>query len=280
MQARIPRPVTTFEDRLLRPVLLAFTLLALATGCESMTRDQREDRDAAIDALHAEVVALRTNQAETELQLLEMRVDQLELLAAIDTQSEAVGSLSTEVAALPGAVKGMCTQPAAAPAACTDIQRVVMAGDKMVLGELEQVWIEPPGFSLHAQIDTGATHNSLSAENLVEFERDGKDWVRFVVAANETQEPVTIERRVVRHVRVFQQADPEGTRRPVVNMRLILGDIRDTFEFTLADRSHLNYQILLGRNFLTDVALVDVGRQFVQPPYVPKRPDTAADSAE
>jgi hypothetical protein len=81
---------------------------------------------------------------------------------------------------------------------------------------------------------------------------------------------------VLRYVRVFQQADPEGSRRPVISMRLRLGDVQDTFEFTLADRSHLNYQILLGRNFLTDVALVDVGRQFVQPPYKPKRPKTAA----
>jgi hypothetical protein len=52
----------------------------------------------------------------------------------------------------------------------------------------------------------------------------------------------------------------------VVALRIALGDVQDTFEFTLADRSHLENEILLGRNFLKDVALVDVGRQFVQPP--------------
>jgi hypothetical protein len=261
-------------------VFLAFTLLAMATACETLTREEVEAREAAIDGLRTEVASLQTSLAQTELQVLEMRVEQQELVTAVDTQSEAVTSLSGEVASLPGAVRGMCTQPAPEPSTCGGVQRVIMAGDKMVLGELEQVWIDPPGFSLHARVDTGATSNSLSAENLVEFERDGEDWVRFVVNANQVNEPITMERRVVRRVRVFQQADPEGTRRPVVNLRLVLGDVQDTFEFTLADRSHLNYQILLGRNFLTDVALVDVGKQFVQPPYVPKRPDTTADSAE
>jgi len=54
-----------------------------------------------------------------------------------------------------------------------------------------------------------------------------------------------------------------------VNLRIRLGDVQDTFEFTLADRSHLDYQIILGRNFLTDMALIDVGKKFIQPQYQP-----------
>jgi hypothetical protein len=70
---------------------------------------------------------------------------------------------------------------------------------------------------------------------------------------------------VVRHARVIQQADPKGSRRPVVEMRVRLGELQDTFEFTLADRSHLENEMILGRNFLADVTLVDVGRRFIQP---------------
>ncbi len=137
----------------------------------------------------------------------------------------------------------------------------------MVVGEMERVWLEPPGTTLIARVDTGAHSSSLHAENLVEFERDGEDWVRFDLILDD--EIKTLERRVVRYVRVYQQADPEGTRRPVVTMRLRIGDVHDSFEFTLADRSHLDFQLLLGRNFLTDMALVDVGKQFVQTPYQP-----------
>ena len=67
-----------------------------------------------------------------------------------------------------------------------------------------------------------------------------------------------------RHVRVFQQSDKAGTRRPVVDMRILIGNISDTFEFTLADRSHLEHNMILGRNFLTDLAVVDVGQKYVQ----------------
>ena len=135
-----------------------------------------------------------------------------------------------------------------------------MSGDKMVVGELERVWIDPPGAFLIARIDTGAHSSSVHAENLVELERDGDDWVRFDLILND--EITTLERQVERYVRVYQQADRQGTRRPVVSIRLKLGDVQDTFEFTLADRSHLEYQMILGRNFLADMALIDVGKQF------------------
>ena len=138
-----------------------------------------------------------------------------------------------------------------------------VAADKMVVGELERVWIDPPGASLIARMDTGASSSSLHAAKLVEFERDGDDWVRFEIAFD--GQTTTVERPVERYVRVYQQADVEGTRRPVVRLRVALGDIQDTFDFTLANRAHLDQEVLLGRNFLKDVALVDVGRQFVQP---------------
>ena len=51
----------------------------------------------------------------------------------------------------------------------------------------------------------------------------------------------------------------------VVRMRLVLGNVQDSFDFTLADRSHLENVMILGRNFLTDIAVVDVGKQYVQP---------------
>jgi hypothetical protein len=142
----------------------------------------------------------------------------------------------------------------------------------MVVGEQEEIWVDPPGAVTVARIDTGATSSSIHADHIVEFERDGEDWVRFEVLFD--GEPVQIERKVVRYVRVVQQADSEGTRRAVVTLRVRLGNFQETIEFTLADRAHLDNEIMLGRNFLTDVALVDVGREFVQPRI--KRVETEA----
>ena len=56
---------------------------------------------------------------------------------------------------------------------------------------------------------------------------------------------------------------------PVIDLRLFLGNVTDTFSFTLADRSHLEHDMILGRNFLTDMAVVDVSRQFIQPSTSP-----------
>ena len=141
---------------------------------------------------------------------------------------------------------------------------VVMQDDRMVVGEIERIRVDPPGMTITARVDTGAQSSSLHAEEITEFERDGDDWVRFNVV-NDDDETIAIERPIKKYVRVFQQSDKEGSRRPVVEMRILIGNVRDTFEFTLADRSHLAHAIILGRNFLTDIAVVDVGRQYVQP---------------
>ena len=132
-----------------------------------------------------------------------------------------------------------------------------------MLGEVERVAVVEPSFSIDARMDTGASSSSLHATNMVQFERDGKDWVRFDVRT--TDDSVTIEKPVRKYVRVFQQADKEGSRRPVVELRIALGNIQAGFEFTLADRSHLEHNMILGRNFLTDIAVVDVSQQFLQP---------------
>jgi hypothetical protein len=253
----------------LRALVLTATV-ALVAGCAQMQAQQDQ-----IAALGDQVDALDESLQRTEAQLIQLRSEQSAVVTEVAASRADVSQLEGSVARLPGALKAVCDQREVVGGECpaNQLQRVIVSDDKMVLGELETVWIDPPGLSLNARIDTGATTNSLNAEDMVEFERDGDDWVRFHVRDADSKELIEIEREVVRYVRVYQQADPGGTRRPVVSLRLHLGDVRDPFEFTLADRSHLNHQILLGRSFLTDIALVDVGRQFVQPRYRPNRSD-------
>ena len=51
----------------------------------------------------------------------------------------------------------------------------------------------------------------------------------------------------------------------------LIGNIRQKAEFTLSNRSHLDYQVLVGRNILSDVMLVDVSQANIAPPEVPER---------
>jgi len=135
--------------------------------------------------------------------------------------------------------------------------------EKMVVGSVEHVRITPPGITLTARIDSGADSSSLSATNMVFLERDGDDWVRFdLVVDDETHR---LERRVLRFVRVYQQSDTDGVRRPVVRFRIQFGDVLGLFEFNLSDRRHLEHPVILGRNLLVDLVVVDVAKQFTQP---------------
>jgi hypothetical protein len=159
----------------------------------------------------------------------------------------------------------LCPTPSPIETHCKEpeVQRVMISGSKMVVGDLEQVWIDPPGIPLNARIDTTATNNALLGEEIVEFERDGKSWVRFVLHAPDSDDPIRLERRVSRHVRAVQSGGGEGIKRPVVRMRLKLGDVQDTFWFVLTDRA--DHPVILGRSFLKDIALVEVGARYVQP---------------
>ena len=52
-------------------------------------------------------------------------------------------------------------------------------GAKIIIGAVEKVRLLPPNVVLKARIDTGAKTTSIDAQNIIPFERDGKEWVRF-----------------------------------------------------------------------------------------------------
>lgn len=249
--------------------LLLLTLLLTLGGCNLLNADKR---DTIVD-LQTQVSTVQEQAAATDITVAEL---QSERDAEAGALHEQLKSIDKRLARLPKAIEKICPAVQANTENCpsADTQVVIKDSGKMVVGELERVWIDPPGIEIVARIDTGASSSSVHAANLAEFERDGDEWVRFEWQLKERT--ITTERPVVRYVRVIQQADPTGTRRPVVNMRLKVGDVEDSFDFTLADRAHLEYQIILGRNFLTDVALVDVGQQFVQPSHQPPTPKQVA----
>ncbi|WKE64500.1 RimK/LysX family protein [Gallaecimonas kandeliae] len=135
--------------------------------------------------------------------------------------------------------------------------------EKLVVGALEKVRLHPSDVVLTARIDTGATSASLDARDIHKFEREGVDWVRFQVPTDDQgSQYMEVEREVVRWVRVIQSNSEEGERRPVVEFKFDIGPISQQAEFNLSDRSHLEFPVLIGRNILKDVMLVDVAREY------------------
>ena len=221
--------------------------------------------DPSLDTLKAEVSRLTGELVTLQTTIADLRTEQQSVTGELGLQSQTLGRVEGAVATLPDSLKHLCpVVPPRIEPQCKEpeVQRVVVSGSKMVVGDLEQVWMDPPGVPLNARIDTTAANNALLGENIVEFERDGKSWVRFDMHAPDSDDPISIERRVSRHVRAIQSAGGE-IKRPVVRMRIKLGDVQDTFWFVLTDRA--DHPVILGRSFLKDIALVEVGARYVQP---------------
>lgn len=144
------------------------------------------------------------------------------------------------------------------------VERPREEGSLTVIGAVEKVRVDPPGIHLDARIDTGATTSSIHADDRQEFERDGRRWVRFTLSEVSDEGLRHIELPVERTV-LIKRHNAEAARRYVVRMWVTLGDIREHIEVTLADREDFEYSLLIGRNFLTDTALVDVSRQYLVP---------------
>lgn len=134
---------------------------------------------------------------------------------------------------------------------------------KMIFGEDEFAYIKEADATIAARVDTGAAVSSICATDIERFERGGKKMVGFTLQANERS--IRVEAPFVRVTRIAQSDNEELSYRLVVNLQIKVGSYSTTSEFNLIDRTHLNYALLLGRSLLTDIAVVDVSRRYVQP---------------
>ncbi len=127
-------------------------------------------------------------------------------------------------------------------------------GSKAVLGATEKVEIVPWRVTVPARIDTGAAHSSLDARSI---EPVGENEVVFTL-------PEKLGGRRVRRKlvgwHVVKSSDGGSERRPIVTLPIVLGGQRVVSQFTLNDRSHMDYPLLIGRNTLSGRFLVDVTR--------------------
>ena len=140
-------------------------------------------------------------------------------------------------------------------------------GNKEVIGAIEWLYVEPPGLHYRARVDSGAETSSMSAGDIVEFERDSDDWVRFTFQHSEKDEPISLELPIKRAVLIRYPSSIKAERRTVVEIDIRLGKELQTTEFTLTDRSRMTYPIILGRAFLMDLYVVDVSRTFTHERY-------------
>jgi len=137
-----------------------------------------------------------------------------------------------------------------------------------VLGGIEYAYLDPPGISFSARVDTGAQTSSLNALDMVEFERDGEPYIKFNVINPDTGKKLELTRRIRGHA-LIKEHKGEAQRRPIVRIRIKLANIDERINFTLVDRSKFKQQVLIGRNLLRDLAVVDVSKEYTTPKIDP-----------
>lgn len=121
-------------------------------------------------------------------------------------------------------------------------------------------WIDLPDLGvagLRAKIDTGASTSTLHATEIVQFERDGKPWVRFTAHLG------TLVQLRHRHcqaplvaVKTIKSSNGQTQTRYVILTTLALGDHVWPVEFTLTCRKAMRYRVLLGSKALIEGQLV------------------------
>lgn len=114
-----------------------------------------------------------------------------------------------------------------------------------------------------AKIDTGARTSSLHAHVLEDFERNGERFVRFAVdwgGVRHACEAVHVD------VRGITSSNGDQQTRFVIKTPLTIGNLTFRAEISLADRSQMQFPMLIGRTALRRRMVVDSGHSWLQSP--------------
>ncbi len=133
-----------------------------------------------------------------------------------------------------------------------------MAGDaKVVYGYIEKVTLLDKKLQVSAKLDTGAKSASLNARSIREVSLDGKAYLRFVVPDKKNgDQEFTCEYIGDVNIKIrsgesrIAPVSKTAIRRPVVRMRVQLGDTVRSIRVNLTNRKRFNYPLLLGREAL------------------------------
>lgn len=245
----------------MRKIAPSFLFIALLSGCASTSNQDQN-------------IATQTAITQSEKNI-KQKLSQLE--ASTNTQSNVIANLDTAVAALRSEVLALTsalnnTKSSSAIHHDRSINDMndktnnTTSNNKILLGEIETVQIDNTPQNIQARIDTGAETSSLNAVDIQEFERDGKKWVKFHLFDKNTNkgDEIWIEAPVIRTVKIRQSSSESTEKRAVIELWIKLGKIHEKAQFTLADRSQMSHSVLLGREFIKDIALVDVSKKFLQ----------------
>jgi hypothetical protein len=252
----------------------AFSLISIFTlffaGCSNAqiysSKADIENLDQKIQNVHTSLQRSLSDMGDQHgKEFGTMRLEHDALMAFIATQFEQVRQDNNSTIQLLKEFKRK-SQPAKRVVARNDNKVPKYLHEKILLGAVENVRVTPPDLVATARIDSGAKTSSIDARDIEEFERDGEKWVKFNFVNRSNKSVHPIETKILKHVKIKQSSQDETSeRRIVIQLKLGIGDISELSEFTLTNREHLKYPLLIGRNILKDMAVVDVSDENLAP---------------
>lgn len=130
--------------------------------------------------------------------------------------------------------------------------------DLVVLGCVEQVSLHDFGdVEIKAKVDTGAYSGALHVTDIKQVKRGGLATLEFSPLGDDSLRTSTTDfvRRLVR------SAHGDTVKRYLIPLRFKLGAVEYETVVGLTDRSNMQFEMLIGRRFLSDKnILVDVQR--------------------
>lgn len=145
---------------------------------------------------------------------------------------------------------------------------VIAEEEQALFGWVEKSTLEPWGVEVKAKLDSGALTSSLDARDIERFDKEGEEWVRFRLKLEDEANGETFSEWL--ELPLYRSLKLRGAggvdRRPVVLMKICMGDTVYEEQFSLRDRGDMNYPLLLGRRTIGHLGLLDVRETFLTEP--------------
>ena len=128
-------------------------------------------------------------------------------------------------------------------------------------------WVALPELgvtSIKAKVDSGARTSCLHTAEYEIFQKDGSDWVRFIVHPIKRHTEVEIRTEVpVSDYRIVRDSGGHEERRPFIKTTLKIGSHLWPIEVSLSNRENMKFRMLLGRTGITGRALIDCSKSYL-----------------
>ncbi len=140
-----------------------------------------------------------------------------------------------------------------------------LAATKTIYGYIEKAVLVDQNITLSAKLDTGAKSSSLHAINIKRVKKDGKSYVRFTVPYQGKEIKFLCEYIGSVSIKARTQ-EVEHILRPVVMMKIKLGNQEQVIRVNLTNRANFIYPLLLGRQGIVAFSgLVDPSTKYEAP---------------